>query len=96
MNHDEQLQALREKMMEVDTAGRLATQLGQWRVISPYVLAQFLDVRPQMIYGYIKEGRIKSVRDNNTQKLYIEEEEALRFAYKYLENRARRRNKLVV
>jgi len=93
---DEQLQELRDKMMEVDTAGRLRIQLETWSCVSPYVLAQFLEVRPQLIYGYIKEGRIASVRDNNTQKLWIEEGEALRFAHKYLENRAKRQRRLAV
>lgn len=93
---DQPLQELREKMREVDTSGRLRIQLDQWNCVSPYVLAQFLEVRPQLIYGYIKEGRIASVRDNNTQKLWIEEEEALRFAHKYLTNRAKRQRRLAV
>jgi hypothetical protein len=57
---------------------RLMDQLNQ-DVVNPIVLARAIGVRPQMIYNYIRDGRIKSVRHNNTQKLAIELPEALRF-----------------
>jgi hypothetical protein len=85
------IEALRQRMLEADTKQRLRIQLEEWNVISPMVLAEFLGVRPQFIYGYIREGRIPSVRDNNTQKLYIEEDAALVFAHNYLERKAKRR-----
>jgi hypothetical protein len=53
-------------------------------VVNPIEFAKLLGVRPQMIYNYIRSGKIKAAKHNNTQKLYIEADEADRFAREYL------------
>lgn len=58
-------------------------------VVNPIVLAEAIGVRPQMIYQYIRNGRIAGVRDNNTQKITIAWSEAVAFAQRYLDRRAR-------
>lgn len=57
-------------------------------VVNPIVLAELLGCRPQMIYNYIRKGKIASVKDNNTQKMTIEIHEAQRFANEYLTRKA--------
>jgi hypothetical protein len=57
-------------------------------VINPIMLAQAIGVRPQMIYNYIRQGRIASVTDNNTQKKTIAWSVAVDFAQKYLNRKA--------
>lgn len=53
-------------------------------IVSPVVLAQLLGIKPQMVYNYISKEMIKGVKDNSTQKIVIELEEALRWSAKYL------------
>jgi hypothetical protein len=62
---------------------RLVAQKEQG-IVNPIILARALNVRPQMIYNYIREGRIASVTDNNTQKKVIPYSVALAFAQGYL------------
>jgi predicted site-specific integrase-resolvase len=50
--------------------------------ISPYALAKEADVRPQMIYNYIKKGFI-TASVNSTGKLQVSREEADRWLNKY-------------
>jgi hypothetical protein len=59
-------------------------------VVNPIEFAKLLRVRPQMIYNYIRSGKIKAAKHNNTQKLYIEAAEADRFAREYLGRKAAR------
>ena len=47
-------------------------------VISPYKLAELAEVRPQMVYNYIKSGKIK-VSANSTGKKEISKTEAERW-----------------
>lgn len=56
-------------------------------LINPIVLAQLLDVRPQMIYGYIRKGKFTQENAfgvNNTQKITIRLDEANQFAAGYV------------
>jgi uncharacterized membrane protein len=57
-------------------------------VVNPIVLAELLGCRPQMIYNYIRKGKIQAVQHNNTQKLVITLDEAQRFANEYLTRKA--------
>jgi hypothetical protein len=57
-------------------------------VVNPIMLAQAIGVRPQMIYNYIRSGRIASVMDNNTQKKTIAWSVAVNFAQQYLNRKA--------
>jgi hypothetical protein len=56
-------------------------------VVNPIMLAQAIGVRPQMIYNYIRQGRIASVM-GNTQKKTIAWSVAVDFAQKYLNRKA--------
>jgi hypothetical protein len=58
-------------------------------IVNPIVLAEAIGVRPQMVYNYIRSGRIKAVKHNNTQKLVIEWKEAVAFAQRYMDRKAR-------
>jgi hypothetical protein len=57
-------------------------------VVNPIMLAQAIGVKPQMIYNYIRAGRIASVVDNNTQKKTIAWSVAVDFAQQYLNRKA--------
>jgi hypothetical protein len=64
-------------------------------VVNPIILARALGVRPQMIYNYIREGKIASVADNNTQKKVIPYSVALAFAQGYLDRKAQQSLKIL-
>jgi type IV secretory pathway VirJ component len=66
---------------------RFAKQAEQ-EVVNPIVLAGLIGCRPQMVYSYIRKGRIAGVKDNNTQKLVIPLAEAQRWANEYLQRKA--------
>jgi hypothetical protein len=70
------------------TVPRLEAQMAE-QVVNPIVLAKVLGVKPQMIYNYIRSGRINAVLHNNTQKKVIKLEDALAFARSYLDRKAR-------
>ena len=57
-------------------------------LINPIVLAALLDVRPQMIYGYIRKGKFTQEDNvfgiNNTQKITIRLVEAEKYAAGYV------------
>jgi len=60
-------------------------------VVNPIVLAALLEVRPQMIYNYIRKGRFTDLSEdghgadfNNTQKRVIRFDEANTFAQQYV------------
>ncbi len=53
------------------------------KYISPYRLGILMNVRPQMIYNYIRNGYISATK-SDTDKLRISQSEAIRFATKYL------------
>ena len=62
-------------------------------IINPIVLAQAIGCRPQMIYNYIKQGKIKtvvhgeeniSIMENSTQKIVLEWAYAVEWVQKYL------------
>jgi hypothetical protein len=68
-------------------------------IVNPIVLAEAIGVRPQMIYSYIRQGKIKSsdkggVRTNNTQKIVIDWDEAVAFAQRYLDKKARQQARI--
>jgi hypothetical protein len=75
-----------QQLQEVE--GRTAMQLQQG-VINPIMLARFIGCRPQQVYGDIRSGRLVGVKDNNTQKLYVEIHQAVEYAAKRLDRRAR-------
>jgi hypothetical protein len=70
---------------------QLQRQLG---VVNPIMLAKALGVRPQMIYNYIRDGKIKTVDRNNTQKITIDVLEAERWAQTYLGRKAAKAAKI--
>jgi uncharacterized 2Fe-2S/4Fe-4S cluster protein (DUF4445 family) len=80
---------LRAKYEEGALEDRLIQQMSQ-EVINPIMLARYLGIRPQQVYQAIRAGSIAAVRENNTQKLYIEFDEACRYAAQYLDRKARR------
>jgi hypothetical protein len=59
-------------------------------IVNPMVLADVLEVRPQMIYGYIRKGKIPTVSYNNTQKKVIPLTAARDFARLYLQGKVDR------
>jgi len=67
----------------VEDSGRLQIQVDA-NVISPIILARYLNVKPQMVYQAIREGKLTAVSWNNTQKKFIRLPEAMRWAAKYL------------
>lgn len=73
---------------KAETLPRLADQMAE-QVVNPIVLAKVLGVKPQMIYNYIRNGRINAVEHNNTQKKVIPLADALAFARRYLDRKAR-------
>ena len=58
-------------------------------VINPIELAKALDVRPQMLYSYIRDGRLEAHETPDTQKLVIRLEDALEYVRKRLERAAK-------
>jgi hypothetical protein len=60
-------------------------------VVNPIVLAALLDVRPQMIYNYIRKGKFTDLSEgldfNNTQKRVIRYDEANTFAQQFVGRR---------
>ena len=56
--------------------------------VNPIELAKALDIRAQMVYNYIKGGKIEGVGQNDTQKVTITNDGALAFAQKYLNRKA--------
>jgi hypothetical protein len=77
---------LREANVE---SSRIALQFSQG-VINPMELAKFLGIRPQQVYQAIRDGKLSAVKQNNTQKLVIENSEAIRYAATYLDRKAQR------
>lgn len=71
-----------QKLLKSGT-DRLRTQHEEG-VVNPIELAKALNVRPQMIYNYIRDGKIPTTESNNTQKLVIPWGDAVAFAQKYL------------
>jgi len=59
-------------------------------IVNPIVLAKCLGIRPQMVYNYIKAGRISATKHNNTQKLVIDWNEAVEFAQRHLNRKLRK------
>ena len=72
---------------------RLLNQLNVG-VVNPIELAKALDVKAQMIYNYIRSGRIKGAYLNDTQKLVIPSDSAAEFASSYLSRKARAQAKI--
>jgi predicted nucleic acid-binding protein len=65
-------------------------------VVNPIVLAALLEVRPQMIYQYLRKGKLVAVEDtdeNSTQKLVITIAGATAWARQYVENKVTREAK---
>jgi len=63
-------------------------------IVNPIVLAKCLGVKPQMIYNYIRDGKILSTKQNNTQKLVIVWSDAVEFAQKYWNRKLVRQAKI--
>lgn len=62
-------------------------------MLSPIEVAKLADVRPQMVYNYIRAGYIEAVRDEETGKLRVSREVAEAWVEKYLANKAAREEK---
>jgi 3-deoxy-D-arabino-heptulosonate 7-phosphate (DAHP) synthase len=84
-----------ERMVTVEDAlkglqesknARLQTQLSE-NVVNPIELAKHLEVKPQMVYNYIRSGRIPS-RLNDTQHFVVSVEDACEFISLYLSKKA--------
>jgi hypothetical protein len=61
--------------------------------VTPIPFAEALGVRPQMIYGYIRDGRIASTVTADTQKRVLTVEAAVEFTAKYFTDKAEREEK---
>ncbi len=81
---DETLEYLAEQQSKV---ARLSSQMSQG-VVNPIVLAKVCGIKPQQVYNYIRKGYIAAVRENNTQKLYIELNDAVAFVMRRLNRSA--------
>lgn len=87
-----------EKSLLSKPVARLVEQKA-FGVVNPIVLAEALGVRPQMIYSYIRQGKIKrsaeviqgGTRANNTQHIVIDWDEAVSFAQRYLNKKAKQK-----
>jgi len=92
---DEMLITVEETTKHLVDAGveRLLAQR-QEGVVNPIVLAKCLGIRPQMVYNYIKAGRIPSVKHNSTQKIVIQWDVAVEFAQRYLNRKLRKQIEL--
>jgi hypothetical protein len=77
-SEEDALELLREK-----GSPRLQEQL-EHGVVTPIELANAVGKRPQMIYNYIRAGRIAAHRNDETQKLVINLEDAQGFVRQVL------------
>lgn len=77
---------------EAESNTRLADQMAN-NVVNPMVLAAVCDIKPQMVYNYIRSGRLPS-HTNNTEKLVIPLEAAVEFVRNRLEKEAQKKQKL--
>jgi hypothetical protein len=81
------VQELREKHQAGQLPERLALQFSQG-FISPIVLADYIGIRPQMVYAAIRDGKLKEytpeLQGNNTQKKVLKVEAAMNWAGAYL------------
>jgi hypothetical protein len=68
---------------------RLAEQLEEG-VVTPIELAKAIDVFPQMIYNYIRNGRLAAHTTTDTQKIVIQLGDAKEFVRARLEKDARK------
>ena len=85
MNEKSVLEELAESA-DPKVAARFHTQAKEG-LVNPIVLASLLNVRPQMIYGYIRKGRFTqegASSINNTQKITLRLDEASQFALSYI------------
>jgi hypothetical protein len=60
-------------------------------IVNPIVLADAVGCRPQMIYNYIKQGKILAkdqIGENNTQKIVIDWVFAVGWVQRYLNKKA--------
>lgn len=83
---------VRELMAESKNE-RLKAQVANG-IVNPIVLADFLDIRPQMVYNYIRTEKIKARREEITQHIVIDLDEAVRYAQKYLNRQAEKAAKI--
>jgi len=72
-------------------------------IINPIVLADALGIRPQMVYNYIKKGKIQTldlnaerpgVTENSTQHIVVEWSVAVRWVQMFMGKRAARQEKI--
>ncbi len=57
--------------------------------MTPTELAELVGVRPQMVYSYIKSGRITGAwQDIRTKKMYVDDECAVMWANAYTRRQA--------
>jgi Tfp pilus assembly protein PilE len=62
-------------------------------VVSPTILAALLKIRPQMVYNYIKQGKIPA-EQGATQKMMVHWQDAITFAQTYLNRKADKQDKI--
>jgi len=80
------LETMRNKYLGTKT--RIGEQI-ELDVINPIELARILDIRPQQVYQAIRHGALKTT-ENNTQKKYIDIDEAARWTAEYLNRKLQR------
>jgi hypothetical protein len=56
-------------------------------IVNPIVLAKLLKIRPQMVYNYIKQGKLPE-QANSSQRMVIPWVTAVEFARGYLDRKA--------
>jgi hypothetical protein len=88
-----------EKILLESKNPRMRAQYEQG-IVNPIVLAQAVGCRPQMIYNYIKQGKIRTINqtdpagdaagiaENSTQKIVLEWEYAVGWVQRYLNKKA--------
>lgn len=59
--------------------------------VAPIALAKQLGMRPQMVYNYIRAGKIQA-QTNGDGRLYIEQQEADRWASEVLAKRKQKKD----
>jgi hypothetical protein len=80
-----------EFMLQVGT-DRFNEQVSNGQV-NPIELAKALGIRPQMIYNYVRNGKLEATQ-STTQKVQISVQVATEFAAKYLSRKATKQAKV--
>jgi hypothetical protein len=78
------LDEVKDMLLKSDGASERFKAMVEAGVVNPIELAKAMDVRPQMLYNYIRNGRLQARLTADTQKFVIDLDVALKFAQRYI------------